>query len=156
MTGVDISQYDDLTVRDAAQKIKYTDVKKILPEIAAAVSTDKATQKRILDEFKRLQETESNPGRTISERIVELLRAEDQLGKTETRSQESDFDIEPGSFTIDTDQKVRSEQQVNSHNQDWNETAKELRGLFDKTNFDKDWVQWSPGHLDPNSPKAKE
>ena len=110
--------------------------------------------------FRFLKETYDLPGnswsdlsnkdkRSVRGKVVNGLfrEAENRLGKQTTPSQELDFDIEAGDATFTTDTRGKSKQQINSHRRPWSQTAKELNNVIDQTDFDNDWVQWSPGQL---------
>ena len=93
----------------------------------------------------------------VKRKVVKGLakEAEDRLGKTQTPSQESEFSIEEGSATRVTDTGAKATRQVNSHGQNSKVTKREIADSIRETDFDNDWVQWSPGKLNPNSDKAR-
>ena len=93
----------------------------------------------------------------VKRKVVKGLakEAEDRLGKQTTPSQESEFSIEEGSATRVTDTGAKATQQVNSHGQSSKVTKREIADAIRNTDFDNDWVQWSPGKLNPNSDKAR-
>ena len=91
----------------------------------------------------------------IAESIVSEMETAGRLGKQTTPSQESEFSIEEGSATRVTDTGAKATQQVNSHGQSSKVTKREIADAIRNTDFDNDWVQWSPGKLNPNSDKAR-
>ena len=89
-----------------------------------------------------------NEKRDLKRKLVKGLaqEAEDRLGKTQTPSIESDFNIEEGSRTYTTDTgRDRATLQVNSHREYWPNARQEIKDAIKDTDFNNDWVQWSPG-----------
>ena len=64
--------------------------------------------------------------------------------------------IEPGSKTHAgaRDTTEAPTYQINTHGGDWNNLVGDFRQLMDKTDFDNDWVFWSPGDIN-NQTKGK-
>jgi len=157
IAGLDAADLEGLSAREIGQRINYKDLKNNLGKIARAISDNDRTQKRITNRFDEILETSKQPTTALKDEVGKLIKAEvDSLGKQTTPSQASDFSIEEGTATRVTDTgKAKASKQVNSHGQDWKTTADELNNVIKNTDFDNDWVQWSPGILDTKRGLAK-
>ena len=99
-------------------------------------------------EAENFDDLSKNEKRDLKRKLVKGLaqEAEDRLGKTQTPSIESDFNIEEGSRTYTTDTgRDRATLQVNSHREYWPNARQEIKDAIKDTDFNNDWVQWSPG-----------
>ena len=129
------------------------DFERVLPDLPSAATPAFIYQNYFGPNVKNKKDTQRKIRSAIADGIVSEL--ERPLGKQTTPSQELEFSIEEGSATRVTDTGAKASKQVNSHGQDWKTTADELNNTIKKTDFDNDWVQWSPGVLDTARGLAK-